>query len=65
MKIKLSKDEVIEILKEKFNTTGEVDFVLKKYNKPAGSLDGVRQYIDCEYFDSVEIEVSGKIKVES
>lgn len=65
MKIKLSKDEVVGILKEKFNTTGDVKFVFKSRSEKAGSLDGVQMYAEHEVLDSIEIEVNGKIKVES
>jgi len=58
MKIKLSKEEVSEILQKHFNTTGEVNFLMTKKTVGAGSLDGVRMTRDVETLDCIEIDVN-------
>ncbi len=57
MKIKLSIEEVKEIIKNKFNTDGDVKFIYEETLTPHGYLDGVREYKKGIELVGVEIEM--------
>lgn len=56
MDIRLSKEEIANIILEKMDCKGQIRFIIEEETKQHGSLDGVAQYHKAKIFKGIEIK---------
>lgn len=53
--IVLTKEELVELIKEKYSIDGDIKFIIKEESHKAGMTDGVQHHGTRYVFDGVKI----------